>query len=445
MKKLNLSGWSARGLAALGALALAACSNDDDFTVKDTSVTRGFFISASVDGTEYTINVPDIESGSATIRDHLIAQMEASSNYTWIFSQRPPAAVGLIYVQGDPAPCYGFGITADSTVTRLGEVQIEGGYGTYGFCGDYVITIRSGTTPVDANGNTLYKTDKNGDYLLDEDGERIARADGATYNRLDLTRGLARTSNTILTDNIAGNGEQATLCGVVDLGDGTFLTSLVLSEAVVNPTGGNTTGKINYPDSVWVARFDTDFNLKHIYRDGRLGYSAGRMRSQYYSQIGIADDNYIYVFSGAYNYDENPHKPGALRIKNGADEFDQTYHYEIDRYFRKVWHITGTYFLLEIYNDEFPASQGAATQYAVVDMEVENSLTFLKNFPSKDEITATGLPMAYQGKMYFPVTVSGSDAAIYIIDPETATATKGLTVTGASSINAVGRLTDGQQ
>jgi hypothetical protein len=42
--------------------------------------------------------------------------------------------------------------------------------------------------------------------------------------------------------------------------------------------------------------------------------------------------------------------------------------------------------------------------------------------------------------MYFPITEEGANPAIYIIDPAMASAVKGLSVSGATSINAVGRL-----
>jgi hypothetical protein len=193
-----------------------------------------------------------------------------------------------------------------------------------------------------------------------------------------------------------------------------------------------------------VAAFDVDLNLKRIYGDDRISYSAGRFRSQYYSQIAKADDGSVYVFSGAYESTTN-HQAGVLRINKNATTFDASYHFNIqekadDYKFRKVWHITGNYFLLELYNDLSPTATGAATQYGVVDV-VGKTFTWVTGIPAKDQITDTGLPAPYGGKMYFPITAASADPAIYIIDPATAEATKGLTIIGAKSINAIGRLT----
>ena len=48
-------------------------------------------------------------------------------------------------------------------------------------------------------------------------------------------------------------------------------------------------------------------------------------------------------------------------------------------------------------------------------------------------------PAIYGGKVYLPVNEQGTDPAIYIIDPATNAATKGLVVKGATVINAIGR------
>ena len=65
---------------------------------------------------------------------------------------------------------------------------------------------------------------------------------------------------------------------------------------------------------------------------------------------------------------------------------------------------------------------------------------WVTGIPVKDKITGTGLPMAYKGKMYFPIVEEGVDPTVYIIDPATAAAKKGLSIRGATSLNAIGKL-----
>jgi hypothetical protein len=194
---------------------------------------------------------------------------------------------------------------------------------------------------------------------------------------------------------------------------------------------------------VWVAAYDANLNLKRIYRDNRISYASGRYRSQYYSQIGKAADGTVYVFSGSY--ESTTTLPcGALRINKNATAFDANYYFNIEAltdgyHFRKVWHIAGDYFLLEIYNDKTVSATGAASQYGIVNMNAK-TFAWVTGIPTAAQITGTGLPMAYDGKMYFPITATGADPAIYIIDPATASAVKGVSVSGATSINAVGEL-----
>src|SRR5690606_30207266 len=245
--------------------------------------------------------------------------------------------------------------------------------------------------------------------------------------------------------NFTGNGQQATFSGIVDLGNGEFLTGLVVSEPK-DPSqgGGGSTGPVTHPDSVWVAALDADLNVKRIYRDDRISYASGRFKSQYYSQIAKAGDGTVYVFSGAY--DGNTTKPaGALRIKGGATEFDADYYFNIEAEsggyrFRKVWHITEDYFLLEVYNDLEYGSSTPATQYAVVKMEDQTFKWVTQGFPAKDDITATGLPFADNGKIYFPVTTASAQPTVYVIDPASATAKAGLVVE-AEGIASLSRFT----
>jgi hypothetical protein len=266
---------------------------------------------------------------------------------------------------------------------------------------------------------------------------------GVTFNFINVND-LSRTEKSISTLNITGNGEQATFSGVVDLGNGEFLTGLVVSQPRdPSQDGGASTGKVNYPDSVWVAAYDANLNLKRIFRSDKLSYSSGRFRSQYYSQIGQADNGSVYVFSGSYE-NATKHPCGALRINKNAATFDTEYYFNIEAqtggyHFRKVWHIAGDYFLLEFYNTTTVSATGAATQYGVVNM-VAKTFAWVTDIPAKENITATGLPTAHNGKMYFPITAENADPAIYIIDPATAAAVKGVSVAGAKNISAVGRL-----
>ncbi|MCC8174534.1 MAG: DUF4374 domain-containing protein [Odoribacter sp.] len=417
-------------------LSFYSCNDDDNNNGGTTPPVVGetFFISAVGESSEYILQTQRIDSGEINIRPN-VKELE-NSGYTWIFNTNPSVAIGLIYVQGDPGIGLGYGVDADSTLKELGQFLIPSRFTSYGFFENYALTSVGGQTIV-----------KDGSTLTHEDGTE--RIDGVTFNFINTTT-LSSTQKTIETLNITGNGDQATFSGIVDMGNGEFLTGLVVSQPIdESATGGSSSGTVNYPDSVWIAAFDANLNLKRIYRDDRISYSSGRYRSQYYSQIGKTDDGTVYVFSGSY--DSNTTRPcGALKIAKGGTEFDQNYYFNIeaksDGYrFRKVWYIKDDYFLLEFYNEAGPITTtlAPATQYGIVNMAGEGSFQWISGLPDKDNITDTGLPYSYNGKMYFPITeTTQKNPSIYVIDPITATATRGLSITGASTIRAVGRLTE---
>jgi hypothetical protein len=418
------------GCYACLSLFFASCDKENNEPDPGSEAPGAFFLSATGETAQYILRADHPETGTMSIAEN-VKTLELSG-YTWIFNDNPSVAVGLIYQQGDPGIGLGYIVADDGSLQESGQFLITSRFTSYGFFDRYALTSVGGQTPVDEQENAL----------LDAGGN--PRTDGVTFNFIDLKNNFSMQTKTITTLNIAGNGEQATFSGVVDMGNGEFLTGLVLSQPRdPNAGGGASSGAITYPDSVWVAAFDANLNLKRIYRDNRISYSSGRFRSQYYSQIGKSDNGDVYVFSGSYET-TTTHPAGALCIRKNATAFDPSYYFNIEEKtggykFRKVWHITGDYFLLELYNDLVTSATGAATQYGVVNVS-SKTFNWITGIPAKDKITATGLPTAYDGKMYFPITAEAADPAIYVIDPATASAEKGLTVTGATSINAIGRL-----
>ncbi|MCD8166519.1 MAG: DUF4374 domain-containing protein, partial [Bacteroides sp.] len=417
-------------------MGLYSC--DDDIEKPDGShaIDAGtFFISVMGDESEYLMLSDNIESGEIVINTN-IGELELAG-YTWIFNTKPSAAIGLIYNQGDPGVGLGYGVSSEGTLEKIASFQITTRFTSYGFFDKYAVTS--------VGGQTLANT---------------TTEDAVLFNFIDLENGFAMQEKAISTLNITGNGDQATFSGIVDMGDGTFLTGLVVSQPKdENATGGASTGTVNYPDSVWVAAFDVNLNLKRLYRSDKLSYSAGRYRSQYYSQIGKTDAGIAYVFSGSYYYnntgntshqpDEPTNPAGALRILPGAEDFDSSYYFNIEEKsgghrFRKIWYITDSYFLLEMYNHVgvLTGIDDPASQYAVVNMEDKTFAWVKGDIPEAENVSSTGQPMAYQEKMYFPMKALGEDPAIYIIDPVTAKATKGAVFKGAASVRAIGRLVE---
>lgn len=417
-KTTNRGVWTI-GLALLVAMGCSKKENpgpgDDNGNGTEN---EKYFVAATAGSSTYLLAVDDLESGKVSIVGNGV---EIPRTYTTWVNNGTIASVGLIYAQGDPGIGISYGLDAGGNLVPVGnEFQITSRFTTYGAFDKYIITGVSGQTLT--NGKT-----------------------GSVFNFIDLDNHNAMTQKEVITENFTGNGQLATFSGIVDIGNGEFLTGLVVSEPKdPEAGGGGSTGPVTHPDSVWVAALDANLNVKRIYRDDRISYASGRMRSQYYSQIAKDDDGNVYVFSGAF--DSNTTKPaGALRINKGAADFDQDYYFNIQEEsggyrFRKVWHITADYFLLEVYNDIEYGSTSAATQYAIVKMEDKKFTWVTSGFPSKDEITATGLPFSDNGKIYFPVTTASDQPTVYVIDPVTATAKAGLVIE-AEGVAALSRFT----
>ena len=384
-----------------------------------------YFIAVKTDnGTEYIMQTNSLTAGNLDIRNNIMELPQ--TEYTWVFNNHD--AIGMVYQQQFAGLGYGLRWTSDdSQFSKLGEFRIDTRFSNYGFFNNQLLTSVGGQVSADGKRN---------------DGATFAfrnfTADGV---KLDYTK-------TIWTEDITGNGQQITFSSIIDNGDGTFLTAMV--QSAFHQTGtddGSSIGDVKYPDSVWVAKMDKDLNVLKVYRDDRISYAAGQYRSQVLHEVFKTNDGTVYVFSNAFNT-ATTRKAGALRINKGAEEFDKDYYFDIqtpaDGYkFRRVWYITDSKFLLEIYNEKNISTITAGHQFAIVDM-ASKKFTWLSGIPTKNLITSGtetgGVPMYADGILYLPITQFGQDAAIYQVNPETGVATKGISIKGVTEIRTLGKL-----
>lgn len=417
---------------------LIGCGGGDDSTSDQPSQGGGtdnegtvqngrgsYFIAVKTDqGTECIMQTNSLTAGDLNIKDNIMELPQ--TNYTWVFSNHD--AIGMVYQQQFAGLGYGLRWTSDNAqLSKLGEFRIETRFSNYGFFNGQLVTSVGGQ--------------------LSNDG---IRNDGATFAFWNITESGVRLDHTktLWTEDITGNGQQVTFSSIVDNGDGTFLTAMVQSAFHQTGTGdGSSVGEVRYPDSCWVAKMDGDLNVLKVYRDDRISYAAGHYRSQVLHEVHKADDGTVYVFSNAFNA-ATTHKAGALRIKKGAEEFDKDYYFDLQTpangyKFRRVWHMTGSKFLLEIYNEKNITTITPGHQFAIVDMENKN-FTWVSGIPAKNQITSGaetgGVPMFADGIIYLPITQFGQDAAIYLVNPDTGVATKGITIKGVTEIRTLGKL-----
>ncbi len=420
-------------------LGLSSCSSSDAAT--DDSSQKGdsdggsenavkngkgaYFLAVKTDnGTEYIMQTNSLTAGNLDVKNNIMELPQ--TEYTWVFNAHD--AIGMVYQQQFAGLGYGLRWTSDDAqFAKLGEFRIDTRFSNYGFFNGQLLTSVGGQVSSDGTRN-----------------------DGATFGFWNVTADGVKLdhSKTIWTENITGNGQQITFSSIIDNGDGTFLTAMVQSAFHQTGTGdGSSVGDVKYPDSCWVAKMDKDLNVLHVYRDNRISYAAGQYRSQVLHEVHKADDGTVYVFSNAFN-SATTRKAGALRIKKGAAEFDKDYYFDLQTpaggyKFRRVWHMTDSKFLLEIYNEKTINTMTAGHQFALVDMD-SRMFTWLSGIPAKNLITSGsetgGVPMYADGTIYLPITQFGQDATIYLVNPSTGVATKGITIKGVTEIRTIGKL-----
>ncbi|WP_313581073.1 DUF4374 domain-containing protein [Chishuiella sp.] len=371
-----------------------SCSSDDNSNIETETPTtesdKKFFIAATQDGATYFLTADDLESGSTTIKG---TGIEVVNSFTHLVSGTNNAITALAYRQGNPGIGISFKLDDSHNLTKLSnEFQLTSGYNTVGIFQNSIVAGRTATL---SSGNQ-----------------------GAAFYFVDQTSGVVSSKEFESTQQLGNGTVTPTFAGIVDRGNGEWLSAY--------------TKEAENVDSVWVASFDANFSLKRVYKDNRISYSTGRWRSARYSQMANDDKGNTYVFSGSY--ETSTTKPaGALRINKDAASFDNSYYFNIEEKsggyrFRKVWHAGGDYFLLEFYNDVEYGNMTTATQYAIVNAANKTFQWIKTGFPSKENITETGWPIAYNGKVYFPVTTTNASPTVYVIDPTTATAKAGLVI-----------------
>lgn len=406
-------------ISSLVALALfcSACSKSDNNGPERESSDIEFFIAATSGEGSYLLAVPDVSEGETTI----VGQGLETDSYTaWVFPNQH-TGIGLKYQKGDPGLGIGVGLGASGNIVRKGsDFQIISRFTTYGPFQNKVLTIVQG----------IQTDDK--DNLF------------STFNFIDPDKNNAVSTVTRSTTNLTGNGEYATLSGVVPFGSGEFLSAIVPSKLVRNEEGNLTTATTAYPDSVWIAAFDADLNVKRIYGDDRLGYASGRHRSQYYSTISDDGKDNVYVFSPA-NEAGSTKPAGAIRIKSGEAGFDQSYFFDLgthsgDISFQRVYHIADDWFALAYVRPGSTAPEGPAQPNALALVNVgDQSFQWINGLPDYNKNPSFGLPISENGKLYIPVSEVDNSPAIYIIDPVSGSASKGLTI-HADQVSAIGKL-----
>ena len=394
---------STLGLLLAGAL-LTACSNDDSSTEEPTepevNLEAKYFIAAENDNGTYFLTEESLNSGTTTTTGNGIEDPNSYTHYSYNGNE---AVMGLWYRQGNPAIGVMYGLDASGTLTEIGAgFQMTNGYSSVGPFENYIVATRGGITF--------------------DDGSV-----GQNFYFIDLDNNATVSSKQLTTLDLVGNGLECNLVGVVDAGDGSFLSAVEVQDGDV--------------DMCYIVKLDANATVLNILEDDRIGQALGQWRSARYSLIANDDEGNTYVFG---NPNGGTLKGGALKIPQGSTSFDSSYYFNIqdqaDGYaFRKVYHVTGKYFLLEFYNEYEPGNGTAATQYGIVNVETQ-SFSWITGLPSTDNINDVGWPYASDDVVYIPITTADASPTDYVVDPVTASATAGIVVESATAIGGLAKL-----
>lgn len=448
------------GLIAFS-VAVSSCDKKKDVKVTPPADDNSsYVIAAKVGDASYLVRAKSLEEGEVTVKGN---GTEVIGGTYWVFKDTK-YLFALVYNKG------GNGTGASYYLDNIGKPQEKYKYEfnritTYGSWGSDIITVSTGNAPAkDAD------EQKNLPQVL-------------MFNYLDSHSGSQRESS-ILAENFLGNGEKVHFSGILEA-NGKLYTSVIPGgmskygvnkwsslikdhELIAKSDGGSASssykkGEIpttQYPDSAFVAIYNnSDFTSSPVIaKTDKIGYACGRMRSQYYQTIWAADNGDVYVFSPGYgrtaiSSDDlkrvtGKKQSGVVRIKAGESRFDESYYVNFEEtgtrhpIFR-CWHITGDYFLLQLYKGGVEGmirdgKSADVSELAIFKAE-DKKITPVNGIPS-DLAGFSGEPYGEKDKVYIAVTVTGgASPAIYAIDVKTGTAKKGITVV-ADGISGVGKL-----
>ena len=372
---------------------------------------------------------------------------------------------GLTYNQGNAGTTRSYVMNGDYTLSARSAEYAVRRFNNVGVYDNYIMTTSTGDGPAE---------------WADENGF-IPKS--ILVSLLDVVAETYTTNNTLeehyLAENFLGNGEYITLAGIEDV-DGRIFSAAVpmglsqygvkadggawvrdgFEDLVKREAGGSDSNSFKegelqgtqYPDECWVVIFeDETLQQRKLIKTDKISYACGRNKSQYYQMIWEVDNGDVYIFSPSYAKtmsdvrQQTTLPAGVVRIKAGAQSFDDDYYVNFEALshgcaFVRTWPIGGTKFLMLMYDSPLePAKTMTANRLAIFDAATE-SLQMVDGLPAADVISGFGTaPYAEAGSIYIAVTTTNDYPAIYVVDIDTAHATKGLVV-HATQIGGVGRL-----
>lgn len=458
-------------LATACPISFVACDDDDDnnnesteyeYIVDKTGRSFKYVFPASVDasGTTTTIllTADDLTNSATTISPEGTGFTIQGGTFYINFDEE--YLYSMTYNQGNGGTNKSYLINASGNVEQR-DYELTGlRFTSLGQFDSHILTVSTGDGPES-------KADANGDlpqcFLL-TDIDPITQ--GQTFNDTEAN------FDSYVAENYLDNGEYVILCGLTEA-NGSLYTAAVgagmsayglnaYSDKVVDESlittnarsGATSISATQYPNECWVAVYsDRTLTSKRLIKTDKISYAAGRYRSQYHQMIWATDNGDVYVFSPSYaktlsnDIQKTTLNAGVVRIKKGATEFDSSYYVDLESQlgagFLRTWYLYDNYFLIRVYEEAYGDDfTGNALHLAVFNAETGKA-TNVSGLPDasliNDILHGANQVLVEDGKAIVDVSTSDGNPAFYVVNVETATATKGATVK-ASGINCASKL-----
>jgi len=400
------------GLLSIGMISCKKSSDSSEPTVANQNYVFVVTSEAAEEGGgsgTYVVATDNVNSGSLSIVGKGISSSE------WSFVVQNNYVFGLVY--GNQGPITPYGLDATGVLKRHEDKTVNamraGIYGTYG--------------------------DKN--IILGSTNRNINDPVATLMNYSSESFSIQSQNTVNLSTTLAGNGRMAIWTGLFQVGDKIYIPYQIADGS--STWGGNilevnkaTIGIFSYP------------GLQHIKNisDDR-GSFIGNWGSQ--QGIGLADngDAYTWFTAGTTEAGLVPtNHSGILRIKSGTDAFDASYFFDVEALGKgkiaRGNHITGNKFLMTMYSGTTTGGvAGGKVNLAIADVEAK-TLTSVSGVPTHDQ-------SSYNNKMYvdkdgktayYLLQDDAGEFYVYVINLQTATATRGLHLVGITDVSAFTKL-----
>ncbi|MCR6641796.1 MAG: DUF4374 domain-containing protein [Sporocytophaga sp.] len=399
-------------VACIG-LVFSACTKKEDQDVAPadtTNIYRGtkYIITAtptaSTGVADYLLSVDDPTTGTISTAGNGVEQDGTYRYYT----VHKGKFFSLLYGQGNPGAVATYRFNKQGKLEKISDFVSET-VQVFANVGDDILTMK---VPRQGDNKTAYM------YRINADLSQIV------------------DTKTIDVVNLSGNGERAHFTWAKQVGNKVFAPYMSIRGCCSDAFGTSN------PDSAYIAVFSyPDLTLEKVIKDNRTSYIGA------YFNDGLALDERgdVYAFSpAAATYEtvvKSTTKSAFVRIPAGTTSFDN-YYFDVEtasggHHIRQQTYIGNGKILLNMYGDAGKISGGP--KLAIADL-YNKTFTWISGLPA--EIVSMSTPYnnntvsSDKGKIY--VGINAADGSwIYVVDVNSASATKGMTVEGGKITSIV--------